>query len=189
VIASQNVFVNEGIFGVLDSGEISTETADWSNGLAAPMLKGAFITTGINTGYVRVAALAQDAPPSEQEMENWEEIVEVSVHAPAGRLRVESLEFGPVPDAELSPSGPGWYRLRVHARGRGRLPDKVSMEPVEDYLLIAWPAARDDAVIQKSSECQSLRTVESFLCSQPHGEAGPVLAFVVDRTLEIAHAV
>ncbi|MFF0837662.1 hypothetical protein ACWDU8_07910 [Streptomyces sp. NPDC003388] len=141
--AYQTIFVNEGIFGVLDDGEILAETADWSNGLAAPMLSGAFIATGINTGYVRVTALAQGTPPDERESEDWEEIVEISVHAPAGRLRVESLEFGPVPDAELSPSGPGWYRLRVHARGRGRHPDKVSMEPAEDYLLIAWPAGDD----------------------------------------------
>ncbi|MCY0963124.1 transposase [Streptomyces sp. H27-H5] len=38
-------------------------------------------------------------------------------------------------------------------------------------------------------DCQSPRSVESFLCGQPHSEAGSVLAFVVDRTLEVAHAV
>jgi hypothetical protein len=39
------------------------------------------------------------------------------------------------------------------------------------------------------SICQSPRTVESFLCSQSLGEAGPVLVLVVDRALEPAHAV
>ncbi|MEW2117790.1 hypothetical protein AB0945_21885 [Streptomyces sp. NPDC005474] len=36
---------------------------------------------------------------------------------------------------------------------------------------------------------QSPRTVETFLCSQLLGEAGPVVVFVVDRALPLAHAV
>src|SRR5882757_5288582 len=47
---THNVFVNEAIFGVMDSWEVAIETADWSNGLAAPMTQGAVIRTGINTG-------------------------------------------------------------------------------------------------------------------------------------------
>lgn len=43
--------------------------------------------------------------------------------------------------------------------------------------------------LANSLRCQSPRIVETFLCSQPLTEAGPVVVFVVDRALEAAHAV
>lgn len=137
----RQVFITEGLFGVLDHGEISTETADFSNGLVAPMDRGAFVLTGINTGYVRVETRVLEIAP-DVEVDDWEEVIEVSVNAPAGDLKVESLDQGPVAGSmqSLSPSGPDWYRLRVHARGREILRDKASMEPVEDYLLVVWQA-------------------------------------------------
>ncbi|MFD5271520.1 hypothetical protein [Streptomyces sp. NPDC058335] len=149
----RQVFISEGLFGVLDEGDIATESADFSNGLVAPMASGAFIMTGINTGYVRVETRVLDTPP-DVENGDWEEIIEVSVHAPAGDLKVESLELGPDADSaqSLSPSGPAWYRLRVHARGREILRDKVSIEPVEDYLLVAWQAPPGDATIIRTSK-------------------------------------
>src|SRR4051794_39976676 len=70
------VFVNEGTFGLLVDGMIAVETADWSNGLVAPMYQGALITTGINTGYVEANVTARGSAPA---AETWEEIVEVSV--------------------------------------------------------------------------------------------------------------
>lgn len=167
----QNVFVTDGIFGVLDDGLIASETADWSNGLAAPMSEGALITTGINTGHVRITAITQDAAPVHDAQGQWEEIVEVSVHAPAGALRIESMELGPVATepALLSPAGPGWYRLRVHARGRQTLFDKVCLEPVEDYLVITWPAAKEDPTVIAASEriLRALRTQQASITSPP----------------------
>jgi hypothetical protein len=58
--------------------------------------------------------------------------MEISVNAPAGDLKVESLERGPDTDAQhsLSLKGSVWYRLRVHARGRDVMRDKVSLDPV-----------------------------------------------------------
>lgn len=92
------------------------------------------------------------------EADDWEEVVEVSVHAPAGDLKVESLDLGPDTEVQsLSPSGPDWYRLRVHARGRENLRDKVSMEPVEDYLLVVWQDPPADPSILRSSEYIELR--------------------------------
>ncbi|MGW3956163.1 hypothetical protein ACWEKM_35845 [Streptomyces sp. NPDC004752] len=123
-------------------------TAYFSNGLVAPMAGGAFILTGINTGYVNVETRVVDRRP-DVDTGNWEEVIEVSVQAPAGDLKVESLELGPDSGSmhSLSPAGPAWCRLRVHARGRENLRDKVSMEPVEDYLLIVWPTPPTDTTI------------------------------------------
>ncbi|MCI3276730.1 hypothetical protein [Streptomyces cylindrosporus] len=150
---AHDVYIPEGTFGVLDAGEIPVQTADWSNGLAVPMIQGALVVTGIHTGMVRATATALAGPPTAPTDACWEEIVEVSVHATTGLLRVESLEHGPVETLPpLSPAGQGWYRLRVHARGRSVLPDKVSTEPVEDYLLVTWPAPRSGADIIRGSD-------------------------------------
>ncbi|MER7780357.1 hypothetical protein ABTZ21_36075 [Streptomyces sp. NPDC096191] len=148
---ANQVFVNEGIFGVLDHGEIPVETANFSNGLVAPMAAGALIMTGINTGYVNVEASVVDRCP-DVDTDGWEEVMEISVNAPSGDLKVESLERGPDTNAQqfLNPMGSAWYRLRVHTRGREVMRDKVSLEPIEDYLLIVWPAPPTNATVLRS---------------------------------------
>ncbi|MFE7976088.1 hypothetical protein [Streptomyces shenzhenensis] len=149
--AAHNVYVPEGTFGVLDAGEIPVQTTDWSNEIAVPMAHGALIVTGIHTGEIRATATSLTGPAPVHADDVWEEIVEVSVQAPTGSLRVESLEQGPVDGlAPLSPTGPDWYRLRVHARGRSLHPDKTSPEPVDDYLVMTWPAPRADADINET---------------------------------------
>lgn len=109
--AAHSVYVPEGTFGVLDAGEIPVQTADWSNGLAVPMSHGALIVTGIHTGEIRATATPMTGPPPGLADDLWEEIVEVSVHAPTGGLRVESLEQGPVdglaPSAQRDRAGTG----------------------------------------------------------------------------------
>lgn len=170
--AAHNVYVPEGTFGVLDAGEIPVQTADWSNGLAVPMSHGALIVTGIHTGEIRATATPMTGPPPGPADDLWEEIVEVSVHAPTGGLQVESLEQGPVDGlAPLSPAGPGWYRLRVHARGRSTLPDKTSPEPVEDYLVMTWPAPWADADILRRSDRQEHDLAHAADAPQPQQPA------------------
>jgi hypothetical protein len=146
------VRVDDLSFGVLDNGEIPIETADWSNGLVAIMSHGAVISTGIHTGYVRVRVDLTTAAPHEDNS-SWEEVVEAGVHAPHGHLRVDSFEQGTVTTLPLlSAAGPGWYRLRVHARGRQTNPDGVQNQPVEDYLLSIWPAPPSPTTIRHSSD-------------------------------------
>ncbi|MEU2631064.1 hypothetical protein, partial [Kitasatospora sp. NPDC007106] len=111
---------------------------------------------------VRVAAAFHTTPPTvpSDTREDWSEIVEASLHAPRGRLFVESLDHGPVPDLPLlSDAGPGWYRLRVCARGRDTAYDAVVAAPVEDYRIDIWPAAPSpNAVIRSTDRCgQGLR--------------------------------
>ncbi|MFJ4770757.1 hypothetical protein ACIP88_16805 [Streptomyces uncialis] len=148
-----DIDILEGTFAVLDDGNIPVDSADWSTGLAAPMTTGAIIMTGINMGTVRVtAAPLPGPPPQDEDRSGWEEIVEISVRA-TGRLQVESLEEGPAGLPVLNPSGAGWYRLRVHARGREAHYDDVVIDSGEEYLLLAWPTARspDPTVIRTST--------------------------------------
>ncbi|MGW2532807.1 hypothetical protein ACWC10_38055, partial [Streptomyces sp. NPDC001595] len=84
---------------------------------------------------------------------DWEEIVEVSVYAPTGNLRVDALDTGPVVELPLlSSAGPGWYRVRVHAKARRTLWDKTSTEPVEDYLVQSWPADPADITFLRTTD-------------------------------------
>ncbi|MER6678943.1 hypothetical protein [Streptomyces sp. NPDC000983] len=159
---THEVFVNEAVFGLLDAGEIPAHSADWTHGFVAPMTEGALIGTGLNTGRVRVTVDGPHDHAPEAPADDWEEVVEASVHAPTGRLQVESLELGPPADdsAILCPAGPGWYRVRVHARDRALHFDQVSMEPVEDYLIITWPAPPSEITVLRTSESieQTIRT-------------------------------
>ncbi|WP_030570847.1 hypothetical protein [Streptomyces aureocirculatus] len=142
----------DGLFGILDEGDLPADTADWSNGLVAVMSAGALIATGVAFGPVRVqTATSLEAPPAANEGDGWDEIIEVTVQAPTGRLRAHSLEDSSFPELPvLSTHGRGPYRLRVHARGRA---NQAAEDPVEDYLLQIWPAGADeDVVILRSSE-------------------------------------
>lgn len=152
-MSSAQLFVAEGTFGVLDGGDIPVDTADWSNGLAAPMSHGALVITGIRTGDVEVTAEAGDTPPPADDDNTWEEIVEVSLQCQSGQLLVESLDLGPAEElSNLAVTGPGWYRIRVHAQGRGTNPDGTDSDPIERYLLTIWPSAEAKTAILKSSD-------------------------------------
>lgn len=169
------VRVDDLAFGVLDNGEIPIETADWSNGLVAVMSHGAVISTGIHTGYVRVRVHLTTAAPHEDDSP-WEEIVEVSVHARHGHLRVDSFEQGTVSALPLlSTEGPGWYRLRVQTRGRQTNPDSVQNDPVEDYLLTIWPAPPSPTTILHTSDRveAALRTAPPPPDTQPQPNPPP----------------
>jgi len=147
------LFVAEGTFGVLDGGDIPVDTADWSNGLAAPMSHGAIILTGIRTGDVQVSAESRDTPPPADDDSAWDEIVEASIECHSGQLLVESFDLGPAEELpNLAVAGPGWYRLRVRAQGRGTNPDGTDSDPLERYLLTLWPSAPSSTAILKSSE-------------------------------------
>ncbi len=146
------MFVNEGIFGISDDAQVRMETVRWSNGLAAPMGHGAWILTGINTGYVRVSAQCFDAAPR-VEVTDREEVVEFSVRSVEGDLRIHSgYDITPDDLPALNPQGPGWYRMRVHASGRSINRDGVSDEPVENYLIAVWPQEPAESVVIRSSK-------------------------------------
>ncbi|MFE5923541.1 hypothetical protein [Streptomyces sp. NPDC056468] len=68
--------------------------------------------------------------------------MEISAHSATGELMVRGMmddldEELPV----LSFNGPGYYRLRVHARGRDTATDLAPDEVTEWYLIQAWRAA------------------------------------------------
>jgi hypothetical protein len=151
-----NVHVADHLFGVVDRGDIAIETADWSTGLIVELASGALIHTGIDRGYVRVTTDVRPTAPEQIDPGPWDDIVEATVHASHGELRIHRLEYGafdePPPLPLLSPNGPGSYRLRAHTRGRDLHYDEVQYDPGEDYLLTIWPAEPASHLIIRATD-------------------------------------
>ncbi|MFE0422074.1 hypothetical protein [Streptomyces sp. NPDC058953] len=138
-------------FGIFDNGEIPIETANWSTPLIAVMSAGAIIRTAIHTGYVCVGVDRRPGRP-DKDGTSWEGIVEGNIHSRCGNLRVDSFQEGhPAGLPLLSTAGPGWYRIRVYARGRATAPGAVRNEPTEHYLLRIWPAPPSPSTILRKS--------------------------------------
>ncbi|QHT55136.1 hypothetical protein GXP71_02875 [Cellulomonas sp. H30R-01] len=100
------------------------------------------VVTGIATGCVRVTTEALDGPPESVD-DTWEDVGEVSLET-STELPMRAAGVDPTPGQEpldpLDAHGPGWYRLRVHARGRDSYWDGSTLEVLEHYLILSWPA-------------------------------------------------
>ncbi|GAA3608680.1 hypothetical protein GCM10022419_112040 [Nonomuraea rosea] len=127
---------------LLDLDELGPEFPPrFDNGLIAvdDEPDGATILTGIALGVVEVEVQLADGPPP-LDLDNWEEIVEVSIESTSGSLSVCGLD-GDLPALpNLAWQGAGFYRLRVHARGRDTRPDGSASTPIEHYLITSWQA-------------------------------------------------
>jgi hypothetical protein len=148
---SGHVFVSDHVFVLCDAG---APIEGWAatNGLVAIRHGVAVILTGISHGPVNVQVEAYGGPPA-PDAGAWEDVVEVSLEAPAGRVIASGIATDPptgVPT--LTRYGPGTYRLRIHVRGRDLRVDHTPSEAVEDYLIQAWPAPHQPEVILKQTD-------------------------------------
>jgi hypothetical protein len=94
------------------------------------------VITGLHDGRVTVTAQAVPGPPAGLDP-GWDVAAETDLECPDGVIVV--CDWGGPDHREVGPlaiSGPGRYRLRVHARNRRPVGHKRSAE--EHYLLI-WP--------------------------------------------------
>lgn len=159
---SAPVYVQDHCFFVSDAGvETPFWTMDHSTGLAGMMASTAMMHAGVDRGTVMVSVDAVDSRPElstpEQwaALSEWEDIAEVSIYVPNGDLRVDRLEYGPfnarIDLPVLSPSGPGHYRMRMHARGRDRYDDKVVEDSGEAFYIVTWPQPPAPVLIIKST--------------------------------------
>lgn len=150
--ASSPVRVDYHTFELTDSDKRTPTGFDTSNGLVFSLPGQAVICTGISTGWVNVSVQVRRYPPAQVDADAWDEVVDHSVETATGVLRVTSV-MSDAPDLPaLTPQGPGTYRVRVHARGRDTAPDGAVDEPVEDYLLIIWPAEPQPDQIHKQTD-------------------------------------
>jgi hypothetical protein len=115
----------------------------------------AIIFTGVHTGKVAVSVEVYDTQPEQLNTADWEEVVEASMEAITGRVMVTGGPTAGMPPDHLpvlSASGAGPYRVRVHARGRDTNVDGTAFEPVEDYLVMVWPAPAMPETVHKQTD-------------------------------------
>ncbi|SJM61934.1 hypothetical protein [Gulosibacter sp. 10] len=129
------------------------------------------IATGIHLGPVDLASEALHAAPTEVEP-GWEDVFEFTA---AVRNGERAVVFGPGDDidqeyADLHEASVRLLRIRVSARGRDRAVDLAVDEPVEEYLVQAWPAdgvEQPSALAAESAFARSRR--ESFSAAKEAG--------------------
>jgi hypothetical protein len=141
-------------FWLLDAGQRPHPGVLAYNGLIGVAGPGvAIVYTGISSGLVAVSVEARTTAPATIDIAGWDEVVEVSMTAPLGRIRVAALMADP-PDrlADLTAAGPGPYRVRVHTNGRDIAMDGVAREPVEHHHLVAWPAVEAPEQVYRQTD-------------------------------------
>ncbi|WP_435191354.1 hypothetical protein [Streptomyces sp. bgisy126] len=147
--------VAENQFYVLGDGDPShlrnrTITAAGNNGLAAAGTDHAVAITGISAGTATIRFALSPAPLALDALQPWEDVAEFGYTSTTDTARLAAC-MGPdeesddmeAYDLDLAFTGPGDYRMRLHARGRGINPDGVQEENeplAEHYLLQVWPA-------------------------------------------------
>jgi hypothetical protein len=135
--------------------EISDEVFTGGNGLISVPPGVAVVHAGTHTGPVRVTVQARTDPPTQTSLDAWDEVVEVSLTTNSGQVFLEEWD-GPGHEdlGNLVCAGPGSYRLRVHARGRDQAHaiHTVLEEPIEEHLLITWPAPSANETALKQTD-------------------------------------
>ncbi len=82
----------------------------------------------------------------------------MSITSATGILYVAAIDDEAPGLPNLCGSGPGTYRLRVHARGRDSHPSEIvdevpaGAEPAEQYLLVTWPADAAPASVHQTRD-------------------------------------
>lgn len=150
VVACFDMPVDHHLFFLAEEG-VHPSITNYENSIVAVAPGFAAVNTGIAMGDVRLTIeIHQQSPPVSAA--EWEEVVEVTVEATAGRVVVTALDDMAPLYPILTPQGPGYYRVRVHARGRDNAIDLVVEAPVEDYLIQVWPASPSPQKIHKQTD-------------------------------------
>ncbi|WP_394613486.1 DUF6461 domain-containing protein [Lentzea sp. JNUCC 0626] len=106
-----------------------------ATGLAAPIETGFAVRTGIEEGQVDVSVRTLMQPPEPQDLEDWDEVVEISYTAVNGDAKLGHGTTAP---------WPGEFRARVCASGRD--------DDGERYELTIWQAPQADPLVHKATD-------------------------------------
>ncbi|MDR2322181.1 MAG: hypothetical protein LBE60_11105 [Microbacterium sp.] len=126
----------------------SPQELEDSNGLLVVTDGGAALITGIDSGTVEVSLEMAEREPA-PDINGWNEMVDVSIGARAGDLRLVTVLGDLVDLPSLSFDGLGEYRVRCLASGRALRPAGVEVEGVERYKLVVWSAPSTPSVVHR----------------------------------------
>ena len=122
----------------------SPREVDFSgNGLVAAVEDGVVIRTGVAGGAVRTSVRVLTGPP-EVDVTGWDEVVEISWHAPEGGAVLSGATVGLGEQRWDLPPWPGDYRVLVHATGRD--------DEEESYDVVVWQAPHAPEVVHRKTD-------------------------------------
>ena len=114
-----------------------------ANGLAAPQPGAVEVWAGTHTGSVPITVEARDGAPPEDDLTEWDDVVEIDVESQHGNLLVASFFTHMAKELpNLAPAGAGLYRIRFYVRGRDSGASHDSYAPDEEFRIVSWPAAQ-----------------------------------------------
>ncbi|MFK8910486.1 hypothetical protein [Streptomyces sp. YS-3] len=97
-----------------------------------------------------------DGPPPVGE--EWETAVDVSIYSSSGTLWLFQWGGDVVEEAgDFATAGPGWYRVRVQARGRDAGEAIQGEDVVEEHALTVWPAPPQPDVVHRATDAFARR--------------------------------
>ncbi|MEV4577980.1 hypothetical protein AB0K16_32515 [Nonomuraea jabiensis] len=176
--ATAKVFVSYSKILIKALGEVDyTDPPGYApNGLVAAHLDAAAIFTGVHSGYVTVTVQTTTSAPRLEGGRKWADVEEVVFPTSIADMRLFGLMGDtPPPDLpSLTPQGPGVYSLRVHASTRPRIGTPETDDPVEEYLVCAWPLALGrDAAIEAAADLPNLTSANVRAHRERLRSAGP----------------
>lgn len=115
------------------------------------------VVCGTHTGAIRISVELCDDEPA-PDLDNWPMAVDISHHSNTGRTWLAELHGGGRPEpGNLTPGGPGWYRVRLRARGRdaARSAGTGSIDadpPLEEHAVSIWPAPPAPEIVHRADD-------------------------------------
>jgi hypothetical protein len=113
------------------------------------------VRSGTNWGWIYFN-LQRSETAAALGLDSWDEVVEFSMEFEDENACITSPlldKTSYVPG--LSAAGPGWYRVRVHARGRdaaARDHRDDDSDPLEEHLIQVWPAPPGPEIAHKLTD-------------------------------------
>lgn len=115
----------------------------------------AFLVTGLNKGIVDLTVSVHAREP-EPLLNEYDDVVEVSLQIDIEPVHVSAWggggRFIALP---AMPAGPGWYRLRYHARHMDQAFDLYSAVPIDNFHLQIWAEPQSDPEVLQITSNQA----------------------------------
>ncbi|HEY3692087.1 MAG TPA: hypothetical protein VGL46_17615, partial [Pseudonocardiaceae bacterium] len=93
--ATADLYLSYGQFVIRDySPDYPTPDLAYPHGLVGADFRGTSVVTGIDTAWVTVTLQVLDSKPDSVELDDWDEVAEVSVDSEDGELLVHALAGG-----------------------------------------------------------------------------------------------
>lgn len=141
------------LFFLVERGHHPAAIPRTTNGLVDSADRCIVIHTGVHSGMVGATVQVRDSPPTRVDLDDWDEVVEVSLQTRAPDVRIFTLMTDvPTTYPSLTPEGAGDYRVRVYARGRDTDIDGTAFEPFEQYFIQIWPGSPGPETVFKRTD-------------------------------------